>query len=312
MKSSCISHPERERLVIIRKSQVEFCEGNQCAAAVMSYLEYWHNWKLDSDEYNKKANDVSEMHNEKRQLSEDIYQFHSMQEISDGILNLYGIKLISDSIKFLESKNVISTHANPNPNYFYDKKKYFKFYPDVYNNWLKTHYKSRFGKKTECTSQKEVSESAEMLSVLSKNAALLGKNAVAITEINNKDKTNINNANDGLVDSTSKLNKEEDAKINLIIELLTEKGLSAKHVYRPDNIVIIQNLCKAGATVEIFSKAYDLATKKANQGFGLSYLVKVVESALKKSNQHQSDPRPHSYEYIENDISQLPDWAKGE
>jgi len=134
MKTSCISHPEREPLVIIRKSQVEFCEGNQCAAAVMSFLEYWHNWKLDSDTYNKKSNDISEVHGDSRSLSEDVYQYHSLLEISDGILNLYSTKTISDAIKFLESKSVVTTHRNPNPRYHYDKTKYFRFYPEVYNS----------------------------------------------------------------------------------------------------------------------------------------------------------------------------------
>ena len=72
MKTSCISHPERE--------PAEFCERNQCAAAVMLFLEYWHkhNWKLDSDVYNKKSNDISEAHGDPRRLRKDIYQYHSL------------------------------------------------------------------------------------------------------------------------------------------------------------------------------------------------------------------------------------------
>jgi hypothetical protein len=70
MKTSCISHPANERLVIIRKWQVDFCEGNHCAAAQLSFFEYWHNWKINSDQYNYKSNNIAEMHGDARLLSE--------------------------------------------------------------------------------------------------------------------------------------------------------------------------------------------------------------------------------------------------
>jgi hypothetical protein len=321
MKSSCIAHPEREPLVIIRKWQVEFCDGNQCAAAVMAYFEYWHNWKLDSDEYSKKSNDVSELHGETRSLSEDIYQFHSMQEISDGILNLYGAKAIAEAIKLHESKKVISIHRNPNPNYFYDKKKYFKFYPEVCNNWIKNHYKSRLGKNAECAPQKGILDSVKTPSVLGENTALLGENAVAITEINNKE-INKTNKGENIFDERQKIAETVDdisLDIQPIINVLTQQGFPAERIQYPDDVVTIQRLREAGATTNVFIAAYMVAlnaTQKTGRTFGIPYLAKAVEDVLRRQ-QHQSsvpkslsDPQPHLAKSVndESDFSNGKDW----
>ncbi len=258
MKSSCISHPERERLVIIRKWQVEFCDGNHCAASVMSFFEYWHNWKLDSDEHNRKSNDISEMHGDSRLLSEDVVQFHSMQEISDGLLNLYGVKSISDAVRLLESKNALTVCRNPNPKYFYDNKKYFIFHPEVCNEWLKNRYESRLGKNTECNVQKHISDSVKLPSASGKNAVLLGKNAGYIMkEINNKDNNqSLNERNDF----------SDNNEIKPIVDALIEKGMSPKHFQYPDVVPAIVQLQSKGATVSTFIEAYDLASASAKNG----------------------------------------------
>jgi hypothetical protein len=301
MKTSCISHPEREQLVIIRKWQIEFCEGNQCAAAVMAYFEYWHNWKLDSDEYNKKANDVSDAHGDSRFLSEDVYQFHSMQEISDGILNLYGAKAIAEAIKILDSKKVISIHRNPNPNYFYDKKKYFKFYPDHCNQWLKNHYKSRLGKNAESTSQKSVIDLAKTPNALGKNTALLGENAVSITEINNKDNNQsiqceekfsdcmddkpISGISQSWGEQMSVTDETSLGALGEIIAVLITSGLPKEKLNYPDALPELERLIQAGASADIFVKGYQLAQKATQgKGFGVRYLVKVVDDLMVKKS----------------------------
>jgi hypothetical protein len=290
MKTSCISHPERERLIIIRKWQVEFCDGNHCAAAVMSFFEYWHNWKLDSDEYNKKSNDVAEMHGDSRHLNEDVIQFHSMQEISDGLLNLYGVKSIADAIKLLESKNALMAGRNPNPKYFYDNKKHFVFYPNVCNEWLKNRYESSLGKNAECKEQKDLPDSAKRPSADGKNAALLGKNAGYIMkEINNKDNNQSLNARDDFSNNEKKTTATEET--NPIIDALIEKGMSPKYFQYPDVAPAIEHLQANGASASTFMEAYDIALNVTKgQGFGMRYLAKAVENLLSKPKQHKAYP----------------------
>ncbi len=46
-RTSCIPHPEGERLILIRKWQLEACQKDACAAALLNLFEYWHNIKLE-------------------------------------------------------------------------------------------------------------------------------------------------------------------------------------------------------------------------------------------------------------------------
>ncbi len=139
MKSSCVNHPKNEPLIIVRQWQIKFCDGNKCAAALMSQFEYWHNIKLEMASKNSRLNEVAETHGEKPIHDVTVLQFHTAEELSDGILHLYGRTAIADALKLLEAKGVITTHANPNPKYRFDKTKYFQFHPDVCNEWLSTY-----------------------------------------------------------------------------------------------------------------------------------------------------------------------------
>jgi len=298
MKSSCISHPESERLVIIRKWQVEFCEGNQCAAAVMSFLEYWHNWKLESEHYNHRSNQISEAHGDGHPYAEDIYQFHSINEISEGILGLYGHKSITEALRLLEQMSVISTHRNPNPRYVYDKTKYFRFYPEICQKWLKNYYKSRDGKNAVSNTKKCDLDPAVMPDAFGKNTVPNGKNAVYIeTEINNKDNNHSINAGD--LSSNPESNSTEPTDVNSalvqpVINVLREQGMPAKHFTYADVPPAIQRLCLAGATVPDFIAAFERATQYADRGFGVKYLVPIVESILTSKNSSPRTPAVHT------------------
>jgi len=86
MKSSCISHPKKEPLVIIRQWQLEFCDGNQCAAALMSFFEYWHGIKLEQSEKASQFNHVAQMHGDMPTQDESLWQWHTEKELEQGIL----------------------------------------------------------------------------------------------------------------------------------------------------------------------------------------------------------------------------------
>jgi hypothetical protein len=45
-QTSCIRHPSNTRFLKIYQWQLDFCDGNACAAALMSYFEFCHNGKL--------------------------------------------------------------------------------------------------------------------------------------------------------------------------------------------------------------------------------------------------------------------------
>jgi hypothetical protein len=136
MKTSCIPHLPNDPLIIIRKAQVEFCGGNACAAALMSFFEYWHNIKVAMAPKNDFMNDIAEEHGEPRCHDTSLYQFHNMTELGNGIIGLYGISSIKRAIRLLVDKKIISEHKNPIEIYGFDYAIYYLFHPETYSLWL--------------------------------------------------------------------------------------------------------------------------------------------------------------------------------
>jgi len=135
MKTSCINHPPNEPLIIIRQWQVELCEGNTTAAALLSYFEYWHNIKLEMQSRASRSNDIAEMHGDDRTQDESLLQFHTEEELVSGIM-IAKRDTIRKALAYLSAFGFISIHSNPNPKYAFDKTRYFLFHPDLLNEWL--------------------------------------------------------------------------------------------------------------------------------------------------------------------------------
>ena len=144
MKNSCIQHPTQERLLVIREWQVEFCGGNHCAAALLSFYEYWYNIKLEISQKNQRTNDIAEMHGDTRTQDESLWQFHNLDELHDGIIGLFSKNTITKANTLLEDLGVITLHKNPNPRYTFDKTNYFEFHPEICNDWLNQRNKNHF------------------------------------------------------------------------------------------------------------------------------------------------------------------------
>lgn len=135
MKASCVIHPDCEPMIIVRKWQLDFCNGNKSAAALLSFFEYWHNIKLEQSQKAKFQNSVANLHHDIGCQDESLYQFHTMYELEHGVL-LYSRDAINVGLKILVDKKVISIHKNPNPKYSFDRTRYFLFYPAIVNTWL--------------------------------------------------------------------------------------------------------------------------------------------------------------------------------
>lgn len=211
MNSSCISHPEREKLVIIRQWQIEFCEGNSCAAALMSFFEYWHNVKLDQSEKNTQFNNVAELHGDKRSQDEGLWQFHNEKQLEDGIL-IYKRDTINKAIDLLVSKQVLFVSRNPNPHYKFDKTRWFLFRPEIIKNWMKerANPENSPSSKNPSSSSKNPSRSRENQSRCLenpspslKNPSPSTENPLAITETSSETTSEITN------EITSELREEE-------------------------------------------------------------------------------------------------------
>jgi len=136
MRSSCICHPANRPLLIIREWQLAFCDGNHCAAALLSFFEYWHNIKLAASERARQANERAREQGKPATYDESLLQFHTDEDLRIGLLDLYGTMKIRASRRLLIEKKALSEHPNPSPRYAFDKTIYYLFHDDVVNAWL--------------------------------------------------------------------------------------------------------------------------------------------------------------------------------
>jgi|GEM_PF-7004657 len=136
MRASCVAHPPKERLIILREWQVEACDGDRCAGLLLSFFEYWHNIKLEQSRKARESNDVAEKHGDERTQDESLYQFHTEKQLEEGLLGLYKRTKIKKSLEKLERLGYISIHNNPNPKYRFDRTRHFLFHSDAVNVFL--------------------------------------------------------------------------------------------------------------------------------------------------------------------------------
>jgi hypothetical protein len=138
MKRSVVKHPGGEPLIVIHSWQLEACDGNGAAAALLSHLEYWHCIKLEKSIKAQQTNEVAQSH--QRVDEETLWQFHSLEDLEAGLL-IYRRTAISAAIKELVKKGFIRTGRNPNPRYRFDKTTFFLFTAEPVNRWLAEYSK---------------------------------------------------------------------------------------------------------------------------------------------------------------------------
>ncbi len=136
MRTSCINHPAKEPLLIIRAWQVQACNGDHCAAALLSFFEYWHNIKLEQAGKAVEANDVAEKHGVDRTQDESLVQWHTNEQLAAGMLGLYSKRKIIEAVTKLAEKGFIRVFRNPNPRFAFDNTNHFIFNDSAVNDWL--------------------------------------------------------------------------------------------------------------------------------------------------------------------------------
>ena len=139
MRTACVAWPENDKLVMVRESAVDMCDGNQCAAALLSFFAYWHSIKLEQSRKAVIENQVAEAHGEAPTQNTKLWQFHTADDLVAGLLGLYGKSSIKAGVALLIEMGVIEAGRNPNPRYAFDNTKYFLFHPEVVNGWLRQY-----------------------------------------------------------------------------------------------------------------------------------------------------------------------------
>jgi hypothetical protein len=134
-QTSCIRHPANARFLKIYQWQLDFCDGNACAAALMSYFEFCHNGKLQQLQQSKTLNDELEKTPQGRTQVETLLQWHTTADLEKAVL-FYKRDKISQGVKFLASKGVIELHSNPDPRLWFDRTQHYLFIPETVNAWI--------------------------------------------------------------------------------------------------------------------------------------------------------------------------------
>jgi hypothetical protein len=289
MKSSCIQHPNNNRFVQLHEWQIHFCQKNHAAAMLLSHFSCWHDWKIHHDDYYRRANDIAEAHGDGRTGNENGYLFFTMDDLIKALMGLFGKKSISDGLDLLVELGVIAIHKNPNPRYRFDKTKYFKFYPEVCNQWLQETYSSVKNPQTK-TQVIDNFDNPKMADRLATNGRPSGengqpsrKNGQAITDTTNKTTNNHQSINARDYFSDFPDFPKSEIELSPIVDALKSKGLPSKQ-FRADTLADIQRLLQRGATTEMFCTAYDISYRSTQGGnFGIKYIAKVVDGLITKS-----------------------------
>lgn len=142
MRSSCINHPPNESLIIVHPWQIKACDGDRCAATLLSFFEYWHNWALRKAEKNTQLNRVAQAHGEAETHDTTLLQWHTEKQLMEGVLGFFSKNIIARGLDVLYGKGFVTKEQNPRPRYQFDRTRYFLFHPKVVNKWLAEHYDS--------------------------------------------------------------------------------------------------------------------------------------------------------------------------
>lgn len=315
MKTSCIRHPESDPYIILRGWEVAFCDGKHCAALLLAFFIAWHDWKLVHDQYYRLYNDIADMHGDGRPHDQSAFLFFTTDQLIAGCMGIYGKSSIKESLKQLTKMGVISDHDNPNPRYYYDRTRYYRFYPEVCNQWLAEHYPLGRVVKADDSQVVDFSDRLKIACASTKTDRAKAKSGRPITNTTNNNKL-INMGDDHfLVDEENTLSAETtDNSLNDVLALLKEKGMQEDRLVNDSDLALIKQAVEKGAGLDVFSAAYDSCVKvtaKTGRQFGVSYLLKAVDSVMQKSSNkkyashtHQSQPKPvEKTPKYENDFS---------
>lgn len=338
-KSSCISHPSNNPAFKIYDWQLKATGGNHCAASLLSSFESMINNDNGMIDYQEKFNGT------RSSLIRDVGIPLKLAALRKILFGFWAEKKISEALELLQKLEFIKINSNPDPEEFFDRTKFIRFYPETCNEWIRKNYsvdgefiaksndpspetakrEIRDGEKAFSITPKgsletakketrkcqkadscdqthdEVENSTQVIDLFenAKKETREGEKADSITPkgvsyINNINSIqSINSININQVEN-EKLNKSqsleteqiaarEEPNVETIIGALIEQGLPSEKFNYPDALPAIAKLAEQGATVEMFIKAYVISSQAtAGKGFGVNYLVKVVESLLVK------------------------------
>lgn len=148
MQTSLIAYPQQDRFIRVHESILAACNNNSTAAALVSFLEYWHNYHIQRIEYLKEFNGMLEHVGEKPILELNGWQYHTDIQLERGLM-ISKKDSIRKAITLLESIGFISTEVPERLVLLHKtgRTKWFLLMTNRVNEWLKD-YAYKTGKRT--------------------------------------------------------------------------------------------------------------------------------------------------------------------
>ena len=116
-----MNNVEHSQFIIIHKWQLEICDGDACAAALLNFFAYWHEIRLAKQKDNSQNN--------------NLLQWYTNAELQDRLM-IFCRKRIQSAVKKLITLGFITVHKNPNPRYGFDHTRHFLFHPEQLSAYL--------------------------------------------------------------------------------------------------------------------------------------------------------------------------------
>lgn len=247
-KTSCIPDPVNETIVVIKQWQLEFCDGDHCAASLLSLLIHWHDWKLQNRQVATYKNYVAGLHGDAPTDDETLWQFHTADQLSDELLGLYARDRIRKARAMLVEKGVVEEGRNPNPRYSFDNAIHFLLHPEVCIEWIANRKNAeRYAKnrKRSAINQRPVAEKRRTIPPLPSTASLTASEFGSAEPVLLAEKAQTPKADP----------KPNGPKLDGIFDAFTERGMT-KPGLPPGHGTAAQGLLKAGFTPEEIAECW--------------------------------------------------------
>lgn len=112
---SCITHAPSSRIVAIRQDYLGICseaKSPHCAAALLSAFEHWTNHKYETRRKQGAINDLRKKKNKPARKLSSLWIFMSQEEFIPELLGLYGERVITNMLTWLEQMKFIRRRNN--------------------------------------------------------------------------------------------------------------------------------------------------------------------------------------------------------
>jgi hypothetical protein len=111
IKTSCLSHPPRAKIVLIREEFLTITDGHHCAAALLAVMEYWTNWKLDH--IARQIEEFDELGKDTALIEREPWIYKNNQSFQEDLMGLFGRNKVLDGLARLIDAHYLKRRKNP-------------------------------------------------------------------------------------------------------------------------------------------------------------------------------------------------------